>query len=33
MRANEYKKQQILNKIEKDNERGEILRQQKLELL
>ena len=33
MRANEYKKQQILNKIEKDGERCEELRLQKMELL
>ena len=33
MRANEYQKQQILNKIESDNARMEELRQQKLELL
>jgi len=33
MRANEYKKQQILNKIEKDNEKGKHLSYQKFELL
>jgi hypothetical protein len=33
MRANEYKKQQILNKIQKDEERCESLRRQKMELL
>ena len=33
MRANEYTKHQILLKIEKDNTRCELLRQQKLELL
>lgn len=33
MRANEYKKQQIMNKIAQDNERCEELRLQKLELL
>jgi hypothetical protein len=33
MRANEYQKNLILSKIEKDNERGELLRQQKVELL
>ena len=33
MRANDYKKQQIMNKIAQDNDRCEELRQQKLELL
>ena len=33
MRANEYHKQQILMKIEKDNERGQNLQYQKFELL
>jgi len=33
MRANEYKKQQIMNKIAQDNDRCEELRQQKLALL
>lgn len=33
MRANEYKKMQILNKIERDVERCDSLKRQKLELL
>lgn len=33
MRANEYKKTQILNKIERDAERCDSLKRQKMELL